>query len=358
MTNSSIKAPSTAAVLITLVVVMLIGVTLAIQIALHSSVHFLITADPQFGAANKEAKDDTDFTLEWNSTSRHTLRAMTDKKLRHRDIRGIIVAGDLTNNSLPYGQYDLYKTSLNPVRKGKHEVNGLSFTYDGIGNHDMAKAVSHDKAIGNEIACGEHSPKCVSSGIIRTELATRQRDTAPFMRQGIHYAWKWGNVTFVHLNLFPGDTSGPHGDLSPEKSLTFLKAVFQELDKNKYRLVIIHHYTFNVFAKGDPDACDPDDWWSEEQMGSYWNTIAKANVLGIFTGHSHRKATTPPQNNFLRPKNSTSGPEAIPAFVAGSAGMGLYLDVKIFKSSMLIRPIEVTSLNESSFGETIKISLT
>jgi hypothetical protein len=354
MTANPLKSPTTAGPLIALVIVILIGLLIAIQIAFHSSVHFLITADPQFGAANK---DDTDYTFKWNSRSRQTLRVMAGKTLRHRGIRGIIVAGDLTNNSLPFGQYDLYKSSLNPVETRRGKLNGLSFTYDGIGNHDMARPPSVDKAVGNEIACVEHSTKCISSGLIRHELATRLRDTAPFMRQGIHYAWKWGDVTFVHLNLFPGDTNGSHGDLSPDKSLTFLQTVIQGLNNDKDRLVIIHHFTFNKFAKVSPEAPDSDYWWTEEQMESYWDAIAKANVIGIFTGHSHRKATTSPRNDFLRPVNSTSGPDVIPAFVAGSAGIGLYLDVKISKSSMLIRPIEVTSQSKSNIGQIIKIPL-
>lgn len=83
-------------------------------VAHRSAVRFLITADPQFGMVDKE-NPDPDHTIKWNTASRQTLRAMANAKLKAPDIRGIIVAGDLTHNSLPYAQYDLYKTALNSL---------------------------------------------------------------------------------------------------------------------------------------------------------------------------------------------------------------------------------------------------
>lgn len=353
MSETSAKTISVKAVLAAaLLSIICIAALISVQLSHHSAVHFLVTADPQFGASNQDNKDDLDYRLTWNQTSRRTLQVMAAKKSSHTDIRGILVAGDLTNNSQPYGQYDLYKSSLNPVGAGKNQANALRFVYDGIGNHDMVKASSLKSPSANAIACQEHSVTCVSTALIREELATRQRDTLPFLRQGLHYAWRWGDVTFVHLNLFPGDTAGPHGKRSPDRSLTFLQNVIQTLDKPKDRLIILHHYTFNKGA-----IADPEDWWTEEQMERYWNSIAETNLLGIFTGHSHRRVTTNPQNNFLRPKNSTLGPAFIPAFVTGSAGQGLYLDVKISKTRMVVQPMQVTASGAAASGEPIQISL-
>lgn len=198
------------------------------------------------------------------------------------------------------------------------------------------KVVKTKEFKSNEIQCAELSPACTGGKFIKSELSLRERETSTILRQGIHYAWKWGNIVFVHLNLFPGDTPGPSGNLSPDNSLTFLKTVIQQMDKDKDRMVLIHHFTFGDYTVNENSGID---WWTKEQRALYWQSIANVKVIGIFTGHAHRMPDKSPINNFNRPKDCISGPPFIPAFRVGAAGEGAYLDVRISNSSMKIIPM-------------------
>ena len=52
-------------------------------------------------------------------------------------------------------------------------------------------------------------------------------------------------------------------------------------------------------------------------------------MIAIFTGHVHRKPKMNPEADFYRPTTQSAGPARIPAFTAGAALNGVYLDVDI-----------------------------
>lgn len=186
-------------------------------------IRFLVTADPQYDNGSN------------NDVSDKTLRGMAQKKDADPNISGIIIAGDLTANTRPYDEYDQYTMTLGNIPgKSSPNVDALDYTYDGVGNHDLYKPTFWQKQACFWASFSSHK-NCVCSDDIKKELKSRVRETKPFLRSGIHYTWKWGGITFVHLNLFPGNSNGFDG-YSPENSLDFLKSVLATLDAKNDRI--------------------------------------------------------------------------------------------------------------------------
>lgn len=277
------------------------------------SVRFLVTADCQyehpggvFSATRSPIANAT--------TSLMTSMARTDANR----IRGIIYAGDLTQNARR-DEWEAYLASFGDMGE---------FLYDGMGNHDLA----------NDRPCITTSPDGCT---IRDEIAetirnrkhrTTKTDKAP--GDDPHYSWDWHDVHFVQLNLFPGneptdDPDAPDGadDLDPANALTFLINDLADHVGNSGRpIVLIHHYGFDPFTI-------PGHWWSEAERVAYWNAIADYNVAGIFTGHWHPQENDEDwdawRTNWARPDNAVGGPEEIPTFCAGASLFGMFLDVEI-----------------------------
>ena len=104
-----------------------------------------------------------------------------------------------------------------------------------------------------------------------------------------HYSWDWDDVHFVQLNLFPGYTSDPNCSepplwCDPMASLYFLQEDLALNVGNSGRpVVLVHHYSAEWWV--------PLSWFQTHT--DYNNVIAPYNVIGIFTGHLHKHATTP-----------------------------------------------------------------
>lgn len=280
---------------------------------LQRNVRFLVTADPQIGIAGGD------------HTAIQTLRTMVLLKLEDPSISGIIIAGDLTQ-STQRSQYNRYLyCASNP-----HKLV-TSFIYDGLGNHDLYTKSFWEKLDPLELFGDYPEPD-----YIKNEIKKRERESKPFLRSGIHYAWKWNDIVFLQLNLFPGNTKGEFGDYSPEDSLCFLRKTLNKIPSNNY-VVLIHHYGFDDFSIGN--SSQHEIWWTEEQRKEYWDTIApyEKQIYGIFTGHVHYEPTENPQCNFNKPLGCTRGPAFFPAFVAGACCQGAYVDVRITDTQMVVK---------------------
>lgn len=95
-----------------------------------ASVHFLATADPQYDNGNSAV----------NQQANKTLLTMLASIKCNNDIKGIIVAGDLTQNSRIYDEFSWYNNALSIQNKVTGDVVDMSaYVYDGIGNHDKAE---------------------------------------------------------------------------------------------------------------------------------------------------------------------------------------------------------------------------
>jgi hypothetical protein len=272
------------------------------------NVRFVVTADPQYDNANPKRNASAD-------TAFQTIRGLLGES---DDIRGVLVAGDLTQNSEPSPEYSSYQ----------HAISGLArYFFEGEGNHDL-----------------EHPPwECIFSNScsrkIIADIHDRKHATALTNRDGsqAHYSWDWHDVHFVQLGLYPGNgtVDQQYDRKDPGNSLDFLRHDLATYVGNSGRpVVLVHHYGFDGFSTGD--SAEHQRWWTDEQRAAYWDVIAPYNVVAIFVGHVHLEPGDDFQFPFRRPAGRTVGPPSIPSFVAGATFNGVFLDVTIDASRVTV----------------------
>ncbi|WP_426751553.1 discoidin domain-containing protein [Myxococcus sp. Y35] len=275
-------------------------------------VRFLVTGDPQYQNSGD------------NSTANQTLATMVNAISQNPQVRGMVVAGDLTQNTRPRDEFASYKRA----------ISGMSrFVYDGIGNHDQ-----HEATFAQQFACGLPSgmdSTCVDRVEIQNDIHERKRSTVLTLRGNPHYSWDWHDIHFVQLNLFPGTEASPtRPEHSPKDSLVFLMMDLAfHVGTSGRPVVLIHHYGFDPFSTGEENG---KYWWTEAQRVAYWDAIASYNVIAIFTGHNHRGPGSPFQEFFYRPAGRISGPDRFLSFVSGAATSGAYLDVMVDDAALTL----------------------
>lgn len=299
----------------------------------NRDVRFLITGDPQYWDDGSITEDD-----ERNEVSDTTLKAMTRALNANKQIRGILVSGDLTQNA-SNSELESYESAI---------ADAQHFVFEGLGNHDI-----------EDMGASSHPDK------LRKYVGEKARATSPTLRFGSddpkspHYSWDWHDVHFVQLDLFPGDApsadydgKGEHKKLDPRKALSFLKADLEYYVGASGRpVVLIHHYGFDNFSTGTGSDYADEIWWNELDRALYWNTIGNYNVVAIFTGHSHLSPGNGSWNNYSFHKPELSlrlpggkifkagdrpdGRTSIPSYNAAAAAKGAYLDVTIDRCNQL-----------------------
>jgi len=284
----------------------------------NRDVRFLITGDPQYWNSRIDGSG-----KDWgeNAAADWIMAAMGKEVRTNRQIRGMIVSGDLTQNAMDV-ERDKYVGSITGIQR---------FVFEGLGNHDIQSTgyTSHPD-------------------IMRNYVGEKARATIPTLRypssSGLspHYSWDWHDVHFVQLDLFPGDSpSRDHQDLDPRHALSFLTQDLALNVGNSGRpVVLIHHYGFDPFSVSQNNG---KFWWTEVERIVYWNVIKKYNIISIFTGHEHLDTDGSWVNNFNQPAGASARPDGrkvIPAYTSGAARdegytgvpvtpKGVYLDVKI-----------------------------
>jgi hypothetical protein len=278
-------------------------------------VRFLATADPQYENSNND----------WDKKAENTTAQMRQRLQTGGNIRGILIAGDLTDYTRGT-QWSQYKRSIDGISR---------FVYDGLGNHDYYTPWDWLK----KAACDLGRPECINPGQIKAAMTDRKRSTPITNAKNPHYSWDWQDVHFVQLNLFPSDTTSPqYPQNDPYGSLSFLKNDLQRYVGNSGRpVVLVQHYGFDDFSIGKSE--QKEEWWTEAQRKAYWDAIAPYNVAAIFTGHLH---PTPEGSWYIpwnRPVGSTAGPDMIPTYVAGCTRTGAFLDVQMTNDQMTVSRI-------------------
>lgn len=190
------------------------------------------------------------------------------------DIRGIIMAGDITQNGRDgrvfsndeYGEF-VKRYGLCGNKEVKYPM------YEGYGNHDFFEWDNIFYRIP-----GDHP--VVDSVAIRNEYRTNLTNVAPGMDG--HYSWEWDNLHFIQLNLAPSDTD-PDFDVgrlrNPRNALTFMK---NDLDEHVVgtdkKVIIISHY-------------GPWEWreWDDPQITELCEVLEGYSpyVISYIHGHSH-----------------------------------------------------------------------
>jgi hypothetical protein len=296
-------------------------------ISSQRDVRFLATADPQFWWEGFwKAGGDPDKQEEREQAHRDTVAVHRTMKARldaDPRLRGILVAGDLTENAR-IDELQQYRSSFGDYR---------GFLFDGLGNHDYGNEPTGEEVI----QCALDPNACRDPARVRNEVRKR-RQARISGRRDLHYSWDWHDVHFVQLNLFAGDY--PTSDLDPTDpslctadpmgALSFLATDLElRVGSSRRPVVLIQHYGWdNVSLK--------PAWWQERQREELWRVIAPYNVIAFFTGHAHAKKDDRWIYSFPRPASIPNGPAEIPDFLAGAALYGVFLEVEINERDEMI----------------------
>lgn len=290
------------------------------------NVRFLATADPQYDNGNHPR----------NQVANTTLSVMADMIKSASDIRGLMIAGDLTQNSRK-DEREFFENATWRIR---------DYLYEGMGNHD-----DEDPTWYQRLACPLLS-SCVSPGDIMDSINHQRNNLLQKeQRDGGLYSWDWQDVHVVQLGTFianeprPNTSSDKFEHISPYNSLNFLKNDLREHVGNSGRPVILmSHYGFDGFSNG---------WWTAGQRLKMWEAIDGYNVVAIFSGHSHRYPTSQWHFTVPRPSGTNKGPASILNVVAGAALFKAFVDVDIDGDNMTIKRMTFNSSNQPySVGST------
>jgi len=182
--------------------------------------------------------------------------------------RGVLIAGDLVDDTAEPKNWAFYKTLFHPRGNAK-----LRFpVFEGAGNHDISTGAKF----------GDWS-------YIQTELIARNRERAAPVwvdANGYHYSWDWDQTHIVCLNIFPGrewrqvyDRDAPWND--PKAAIDFLKSDLAARVGTSGRPVIVYwHYGLRGWGL--------EKWWLPEDLARLKATLAPYNIALLLHGHEHR----------------------------------------------------------------------
>lgn len=219
-------------------------------------------------------------------------------------IRGAIVVGDLTqagNEAHPMSAVACHEYAAYRAVFGRCGTEGkLAYPlYEGYGNHDFPYLPGS----------GDASYHPVVDLLDRITADHRPGDPADVFDDPVagtaHYAWRWDDVWFVHLNLMAGSVDEPIVDegatriTAPHGALRFLEAFLKSRSPSTSRqIVVLTHYGMNsgrVSPSEKVAFCRILDE-ARKGTGSFGaQRLASANpVLGNIHGHTHNPADTAP----------------------------------------------------------------
>jgi len=204
------------------------------------------------------------------------------------DVRGVLVAGDLTQN----GQ-DGRITPLDSDELGRFEEDyGLTGVeselslpvYEGFGNHDFDPAEPGDWHELDWRFYYDQDPTPSADRVAeRNPDRVGLRTVAP--GDDGHYSWDWDWLHLVNLNLCPADDPSDEDDTSrvrePRDALAFLEADLEEAVGDSGRpVVLMSHYGFDGFSQ------EPR-WWTQQQKEDFLEVVAGYHVVAYLHGHTH-----------------------------------------------------------------------
>jgi cytolysin (calcineurin-like family phosphatase) len=204
--------------------------------------------------------------------------------------RGLLVAGDLTQNGKDgraenngaLGRNELGQFLSDYGLTGRDGL--LRFpVYEGYGNHDFDPSEPFDA---NPTDWRYYYPDIITPAV--QSVIDRNVERSGLVNvhdDGGHYAWDWGGIHFVNVNLFPGNEPSDNDVTSmvrnPHHSLDFLAADLAEHVGDSCRPVIImSHYGFSGSSLNAL-------WWKDEQRDAFWEVAKNYNVIAYIHGHQH-----------------------------------------------------------------------
>lgn len=283
---------------------------------------FFITADPQY--------DNAAFSR--NAVADRTLSAVGNQILSNpAHSKGLLVAGDLTQNTRPNDEYKFYLNAIDPFKQ---------YVFDGQGNHD-----EHEADWVQASGCTFGTSYCVDKDRIISDIRSRNRSTkVNWHSEGSVYSWDWQGVHFIQLGNFGGNRNHDASWASfvePYSSLNFLRDdLASRVGPSGKPVVLVMHYTFDSDI-GDNAA------WSNQQAADMWNALEGYNVVAIFSGHIHYGQGGGWYRTTQRPAGATKGPDSLPNIVAGGALNGIYVKASVRDNNMAIERYYVDDNNNN-----------
>lgn len=174
----------------------------------HHDLHFLASGDPQF-------------TNSYSQKSGRNKKGSIALNDIHRNLddlqKGVIIAGDLTENSRLHDEFNMYQNAIRPYKRK---------VFDTVGNHDVIAPTWYQS-----LACHLGHSACVKPASIDKHILSRKRDTEICSHSsGGIYAWNWENVRFISLGEYSEN---------PE-AIEFLKNDLSTLKKSSPIVLISH----------------------------------------------------------------------------------------------------------------------
>lgn len=316
------------------------------------NLQFLATADCQYfshfccdiNGENPQDNCNGAYSHECNQyIQRNALADDTHAQMRwdvehNRLLRGIIMAGDITQEAAFASEYASHYRDSWQIPGDNDALDFIHLVYDGLGNHDFG--------------AGELQ--------IMNDIRTRKRNTVRTVMASTgvpHYSWDWNDVHFVQLNLMPADDPSVPGDgLDPNNALSFLIADLATFVGASHRpVVLIHHYGLDDFSTVQ-DVNNGTYWWRPDQRLAYWNAIANYNVAAILSGHIHTPPNGPEYQRHVvwyRPAGAVGGPNHLDDFVCGGALAGAYIEVSMGANNQVL----VTTKNQNGTVQRVDCAL-
>lgn len=182
--------------------------------------------------------------------------------------RGVLIAGDLVDDTTNPANWALYKTLFDPQGKAR-----LRFpVFEGAGNHDF------------DMQGGYAQWSYVQRDVIARNAQRAAKISTDTNRY--HYSWDWGRVHVVNLNVFPGDEwrqvyDRPTMWNDPKGALAFLRNDLKERVGTSGRPVVVYwHYGLRGWGL--------EKWWLPRDLAALKEALAPYNIALILHGHEHR----------------------------------------------------------------------
>ncbi len=182
--------------------------------------------------------------------------------------RAVIIAGDLVDVVDDPRHWECYKQFFDPNGGARLRFR----TFELIGNHDIATG----------------QPEGALSSVQREYIERNRRrlgDVFHFDDSHYHYAWDWGPLHLVNLNIFPGNQHRPVYDRiapwnDPRGSLDFLRNDLRANVGDSGRpVILVWHYGLRGWGL--------DKWWTPEDLTNLKRVIDGYNIVLILHGHEH-----------------------------------------------------------------------
>lgn len=324
---------------------------------------FAATADPQYNGENRVNYPLVDGLL-----------ASISARLNDYDLRGLIIAGDLTQDTQKGEIKEFYKNfiegidpedqnnTLNDINKLVEASDKMKRVYEGLGNHDLTYGTCC-AGVGTFYNC--NCPEDMLEISMRPNRIGQNKNNYEGVVSSwnkIHYTWDWNGVHFVQLNLKPSDkktvgTDASSSDFDPYYALLFLIRDLKQNATDGRPVILIHHYGFDSFS---------NTWWTDAEQRAYWDAIAPYNVVAILTGHKHTPIVQAPIF-FKRPVGKTNGPDSVRTYVVGPAcgsdndgNNGYWYEFNVVGDEMIITQMQynkLTGISTPRYSNRISIAM-